>query len=89
SVRSIEDGNDRSHAIGLGQMNLHGFLAREHIHYGSPEGLDFTNIYFYTVLFHALRASNRIAIERGQTFEGFADSTYASGEFFDKYIDQE
>lgn len=89
SVRSIEDGNDRSHAIGLGQMNLHGFLAREHIHYGSEAGLDFTNIYFYTVLYHALRASNRIAIERGQVFEGFWDSTYASGEFFTKYIERE
>ena len=88
SVRSIEDGNDRSHAIGLGQMNLHGFLARERIHYGSEEGLDFTNIYFYTVLFHALRASNAIAIERGQAFDGFEDSAYASGEFFDKYVDQ-
>lgn len=89
SVRSIEDGNDRSHAIGLGQMNLHGYLAREHVYYGSEEGIDFTNIYFYTVLFHALRASNRIAIERGTTFEGFADSTYASGAFFDKYLEQE
>ncbi|GAA3018511.1 class 1b ribonucleoside-diphosphate reductase subunit alpha [Microbacterium dextranolyticum] len=89
SVRSIEDGNDRSHAIGLGQMNLHGYLAREHVHYGSDEGIDFTNIYFYTVLFHALRASNRIAIERATAFDGFADSTYASGEFFDKYIEQE
>ncbi|GAA1465582.1 ribonucleoside-diphosphate reductase subunit alpha 2 [Microbacterium thalassium] len=88
SVRSIEDGNDRSHAIGLGQMNLHGYLAREHVHYGSEEGVDFTNIYFYTVLFHALRASNRLAIERRQAFEGFADSTYASGAFFDKYIDR-
>ncbi|WP_298865467.1 class 1b ribonucleoside-diphosphate reductase subunit alpha [uncultured Microbacterium sp.] len=88
SVRSIEDGNDRSHAIGLGQMNLHGYLAREHVHYGSEEGLDFTNIYFYTVLFHALRASNRLAIERGESFDGFADSTYASGEFFDKYIER-
>src|SRR6476620_9066281 len=89
SVRSIEDGNDRSHAIGLGQMNLHGYLAREHVHYGSDEGVDFTNIYFYSVLFHALRASNRIAIERGEVFDGFWDSKYASGEFFDKYIDQE
>ncbi len=88
SVRSIEDGNDRSHAIGLGQMNLHGYLAREHVYYGSEEGVDFTNIYFYTVLFHALRASNKIAIERGQAFDGFEDSTYASGAFFDKYIDQ-
>ncbi|MGO3885168.1 MAG: class 1b ribonucleoside-diphosphate reductase subunit alpha, partial [Mycetocola sp.] len=89
SVRSIEDGNDKSHAIGLGQMNLHGYLARERIFYGSDEGIDFTNIYFYSVLFHALRASNNIAIERGQTFEGFADSQYASGEFFDKYTEQE
>ncbi len=87
SVRSIEDGNDKSHAIGLGQMNLHGYLARERIFYGSDEGIDFTNIYFYTVLFHALRASNRIAIERGEAFDGFQDSKYASGEFFDKYTD--
>lgn len=89
SVRSIEDGNDRSHAIGLGQMNLHGYLAREHVHYGSEEGVDFTNIYFYTVLFHALKASNAIAIERGEVFDGFWDSKYASGEFFDKYIERE
>lgn len=88
SVRSIEDGNDRSHAIGLGQMNLHGYLAREHVHYGSEEGIDFTNIYFYTVLFHALRASNALSIERGVAFDGFEDSTYSSGEFFDKYIDR-
>jgi ribonucleoside-diphosphate reductase alpha chain len=88
SVRSIEDGNDKSHAIGLGQMNLHGYLARERVYYGSEEGIDFTNIYFYTVLFHALRASNKLAIERGRAFEGFEDSTYASGAFFDKYTDQ-
>ena len=47
-----------SHAIGLGQMNLHGFLARERIHYGSAEGLDFTNVYFASVLYAALSASN-------------------------------
>ena len=89
SVPSIERGNDMSHAIGLGQMNLHGFLAREHIYYGSEEGLDFTNIYFYTVLYHCLRASNLIAQERGETFAGFEDSKYASGEFFTKYIEKE
>ena len=88
SVRSIEDGNDLSHAIGLGQMNLHGYLSRERVYYGSEEGIDFTNIYFYTVLFHALRASNKLAIERGRAFAGFEDSTYATGTFFDKYTDQ-
>lgn len=49
SVPYIEAGNAASHAIGLGQMNLHGYLVREVIAYGSPEGLDFTNLYFYTV----------------------------------------
>ncbi len=89
SVPSIAEGNLQSHAIGLGQMNLHGYLARERVHYGSEEGLDFTNIYFYTVLFHALRASNKLAIEHRQTFGGFEKSKYASGEFFDKYTEQE
>ncbi|MDT5358864.1 MAG: ribonucleoside-diphosphate reductase alpha chain [Mycobacterium sp.] len=88
SVPSIEQGNNDSHAIGLGQMNLHGYLARERVYYGSEEGIDFTNIYFYTVLYHALRASNRIAIERGSHFKGFENSKYASGEFFDKYTEQ-
>jgi len=89
SVTSIKDGNDKSHAIGLGQMNLHGYLARERIHYGSEEGVDFTNIYFYTILFHALTASNKIAKERNKTFVGFENSKYASGEFFRKYIEKE
>lgn len=88
SVPSVANGNAQSRAIGLGQMNLHGFLAREHIHYGSEEGLDFTNLYFYTVAYHTLRASNRLAMENGDTFRGFADSRYADGSFFDKYTDQ-
>ena len=89
SVTSIKYGNEQSHAIGLGQMNRHGYLARERVHYGSEEGIDFTNIYFYTVLFHALKASNKIAIERGKTFGGFEKSKYATGEFFDKYVSKE
>ena len=89
SVPSVAEGNRRSHAIGLGQMNLHGYLGREKIHYGSEEGIDFTNIYFYTVLFHALKASNKIAIERNEKFYNFENSKYASGEFFDKYTAEE
>lgn len=88
SVPSIEAGNAKSHAIGLGQMNLHGYLAREGIAYGSPEGLDFTNIYFYTITWHALHTSMMLARERGQRFEGFEQSRYASGEYFDKYLEQ-
>ena len=89
SVPSIRKGNDEGHAIGLGQMNLHGYLARERIHYGSPEGVDFTNIYFATVLYHALRESNALAKERGHSFAGFEQSKYANGTFFDKYVDRD
>ena len=89
SVPSVKKANSGGHAIGLGQMNLHGYLARERIFYGSDEGLDFTNMYFYTVAFHAIRASNKLAIERARTFDGFEDSKYASGEYFAKYIDKE
>ncbi|RCL03297.1 MAG: ribonucleoside-diphosphate reductase alpha chain [Candidatus Tokpelaia sp. JSC161] len=88
SVPSIAKGNDESHAIGLGQMNLHGFLAREKIHYGSPESIDFTNMYFYTVTYHVLSVSNRIAKERCRTFLGFEDSSYADGSYFRKYTDK-
>ncbi|MFW0767318.1 class 1b ribonucleoside-diphosphate reductase subunit alpha [Trabulsiella odontotermitis] len=87
SVPSIEAGNAASHAIGLGQMNLHGYLAREGIAYGSEEGLDFTNFYFYTITWHALHTSMMLARERGQRFAGFEQSRYASGEFFDQYLE--
>lgn len=86
---SIERGNRMSHAIGLGQMNLHGYLAREGVFYGSEESLDFTNMYFYAINYQAIRASNKIARERGESFQGFEDSKYYSGEYFTKYIEGE
>ncbi len=89
SVPSVKRANRGGHAIGLGQMNLHGYLARERIFYGSDEGLDFTNIYFYTVAYHAIRASNLLAQERGSSFYGFEKSKYATGEYFTKYIEKE
>ena len=89
SVMSIAEGNKKSRAIGLGQMNLHGYFGKERMHYGDEESIDFTNIYFYTVLFHALKASNKMAIETGSPFDGFERSKYASGEFFAKYIANE
>jgi len=89
SVPSVEAGNHASHAIGLGQMNLHGYLAREGIAYGSPEGLDFTNIYFYTVTWHALHTSMLLAKERNSRFAGFEQSHYASGEYFTQYLAQQ
>lgn len=91
SVPSIKRANDEGHAIGLGQMNLHGFLAREGIMYGSEEALDFVNLYFMTVAYHAYRTSHDLAVERGKAFSLFATSAYAKpagqGNYFDKYTD--
>jgi len=89
SVMSVAEGNKKSRAIGLGQMNLHGYFGKERMHYGDEESIDFTNIYFYSVLYHALRASNKIAKETGSPFDGFEKSKYATGEFFAKYTAQE
>jgi len=86
-VPSIQKGNQNSHAIGLGQMNLHGYFGKEKMFYGSEESIDFTNIYFYTVAYYAIKASNKLAIEKGETYHGFEKSKYATGEFFKKYIE--
>ncbi|MER7849657.1 class 1b ribonucleoside-diphosphate reductase subunit alpha [Kitasatospora sp. NPDC096077] len=88
AVPSVARGNAASHAIGLGQMNLHGYLASQRVHYGSAEGVDFTDAYFRTVAYHALSASRRIAAERGTAFEGFEESAYADGSYFDKYTER-
>jgi ribonucleoside-diphosphate reductase alpha chain len=85
-VPSVADGNRKAHAVGLGAMNLHGAFGAFKMYYGDKESLDFTNIYFYTVLYYALRASNRIAKERGSTYDGFELSSYADGSYFDKFI---
>jgi ribonucleoside-diphosphate reductase alpha chain len=88
SVMSVAEGNRKSRAIGLGQMNLHGYFGKEKMHYGDEESVDFTNMYFMTVLYHALKASNKLAIETEVPFEDFKESKYADGSFFDKYTSQ-
>ena len=88
SVMSIAEGNKKSRAIGLGQMNLHGYFGQARMHYGDEESIDFTNMYFMTILFNALKASAELAQETKSPFDGFEKSKYADGSFFDKYIDQ-
>ena len=87
SVPSIAKGNAGKHAVGLGQMNLHGFLAKHGIEYGSEEALDFVNVYFATVRFWALNESMKIAWERDQVFAGFEESAYADGSALIGYVE--
>ncbi|MGF7437634.1 class 1b ribonucleoside-diphosphate reductase subunit alpha [Lentilactobacillus senioris] len=85
-VPSIQKGNQEAHSIGLGAMGLHSFLAKNHIHYGSPESIEFTGVYFMLLNYWTLMASNQIAKERNQTFVNFEKSKYADGSYFDKYL---
>lgn len=78
-VPTIKNGNDSSHAVGLGAMNLHGYLVRENILYTSEEAIDFCNVFFAMVRYFAIKASMNIAKERNKTFIGFEKSEYAKG----------
>lgn len=88
SVPTIENGNKKNHAVGLGAMNLHGFLAKNQIHYGSPESIEFTDLYFMLLNYWTLVESNNIAIEHGEAFDGFNKSEYANGVYFDRYAER-
>ena len=86
AVPSIKNGNQQAHTFGLGAMGLHSYLAKHHIEYGSPESVEFTNIYFMLMNYWTLVESNNIARERHETFVGFENSKYADGSYFDKYV---
>ncbi|UFT99854.1 class 1b ribonucleoside-diphosphate reductase subunit alpha [Radiobacillus kanasensis] len=85
-VPSIKNGNDMYHSVGLGAMNLHGFLAKNQIHYGSPEALEIVDAYFMLLNYWTLVESNQISIERNETFFEFEKSSYADGSYFDLYL---
>lgn len=88
-VPSIQKANRELHSVGLGAMNLHGFLAKNFIMYESEEALDFANVFFMMMNFYSLQASMEIARERRQTFVGFEKSAYSDGTYFDKYLNRE
>ncbi|EQK20468.1 ribonucleoside-diphosphate reductase, alpha subunit [Clostridioides difficile P71] len=90
-VPTVSNSNSKSHSIGLGAMNLHGYLVRENILYTSDDAIDFSNVFFAMVRYYSIKASMKIAIEKNQTFEGFDKSEYAKGrnsKVLSKYYEQ-
>lgn len=86
AVPSIKRGNEMSRAVGLGAMSLAEYFARNEIEYGSPESVEFTHVYFMLCRYWSLVESNHLAKVRHTKFEGFEDSDYADGSFFNKYL---
>lgn len=88
-VPSIQNGNRLNHTIGLGAMGLHTYFAKNEMEYGSLESLEFTNTYFMLLNYWTLVESNNIAKENKKTFYNFEKSKYATGEYFEKYINED
>lgn len=86
TVPTVRKGNGEMHAIGLGAMGLHSFLANHHIHYDSKAAVEFTSVYFMLLNYYTLVASNKLALEKEASFAGFEKSAYADGSYFDKYL---
>ncbi|WP_432661380.1 class 1b ribonucleoside-diphosphate reductase subunit alpha [Bacillus subtilis] len=82
---AVARANREMRSIGLGAMNLHGYLAQNGIAYESAEARDFANVFFALVNYWSLIRSNELAQQTGTTYEGFEGSTYADGSYFDKY----
>ncbi|TVX97364.1 class 1b ribonucleoside-diphosphate reductase subunit alpha [Cohnella terricola] len=82
----VAKANSELHSVGLGAMNLHGFLAKNKIAYESAEARDFVRTFFMMMNFHSLEKSMEIARDKGITFQGFERSEYAKGAYFDRYL---
>lgn len=82
---TVKKANDELHSVGLGAMNLHGFLAKNKIAYESEEAKDFARTFFMMLNYYSIEKSMEIAKERGETFKDFEKSEYAKGTYFEKY----
>ncbi|MFC9708738.1 class 1b ribonucleoside-diphosphate reductase subunit alpha [Paenibacillus sp. NPDC056933] len=82
----VAKANAEMHSVGLGAMNLHGYLAKNRIAYESLEAKDFVRTFFMTMNYHSLEKSMEFAEKTGQRFHGFEKSDYATGVYFDRYL---
>lgn len=89
NVPSVVKANKLMHSVGLGVMNLHGHLVTENIVYGSPESIEFIDYFMEAVNYYSLKSSMMIAKERGETFYGYEKSEYATGDYFEQYINKQ
>jgi len=83
----VAKANAELHSVGLGAMNLHGYLAKNRIAYESEEAREFARAFFMAVNYYSLEKSMEIARERGAVFRDFERSEYAKGTYFDRYLD--
>ena len=79
---AIMKANRDLHAIGLGYMNLMGYLMKMGIPYEHSDSREFMDKFAFLVNFYSLEESMEIAKKRG-AFAGFESSDYADGSYFE------
>ncbi|WP_339176176.1 class 1b ribonucleoside-diphosphate reductase subunit alpha [Solibacillus sp. FSL R5-0691] len=89
NVPSVSKANKVMHSVGLGVMNLHGHLVQSGIRYGSKESIEFIDSFMEALNYYSLKASMEIAKQKNETFYQFEESDYASGVYFETYINKE
>lgn len=89
TVPTVQKGNNENHTTGLGLMGLHSYFATNQIEYGSPESLEITSVIFSLMNYWSLVASVEETIKRNETFVDFDKSKYATGEYFEKYLNND
>lgn len=83
---TVQKANEELHSVGLGDMNLHGYLAKNRINYESDEAKEFVSAYYMTKNFYSIEKSMLMAKERGYSFKDFDRSDYAKGTYFHQYL---
>ncbi len=85
----IRKANQEMRSVGLGALNLHGYLAKNKIMYESEAAQEFVSVFFAAVNFYTIKRSSELAVEKNFRFSGFEKSEYANGNYFKFYEENE
>lgn len=82
----IKKANKDLRSVGIGAMNLAGFLIKNNIDYCSEDAKELADVLFAAINYYSILSSCKIAEETKSPFVGFEKSDYASGVYFQKYL---
>ncbi len=82
SVPYAEVTNKRYRAVGLGTSGYHHMLANNRIHFTDEKHKDFVDKVYENINYYAIKASMKIAKEKGR-YKEFEGSDWENGQYFD------
>jgi len=90
-IKAAEEATKKYRPLGIGVINFAYYLAKHGLKYDDKETLSETHKLFEAIQYYCLKASNKLAKERGK-FPGWEDSKYSQGllpiDWYKKSIDE-